>query len=108
MRFNNDLLQQADQQERIRRGPHEWKPTGPDNEHGVYVEKQYKHQEYPKMLGKWPRPEYKQFLTSNGVEVTTDKAQSRYEAAVREWDQAMTESIVNNKAEEAEWIKSNR
>jgi hypothetical protein len=108
LRFNNDLLQQASEQQRIRRGQHEWKSTGPDDQHGIYVEKPYVYQEYPKMMGKWPRPEYKQFLRSNGVEVPADKAHERYEAAVREWSEAMSGSVVNSAAEEQAWLRKNK
>jgi len=107
LRFNNDLLQQANEQERIRRGSHEWKPLGSDND-GVYVERPYVFQEYPKMLGSWPKPEFKQFLKVNGVEVPGQLAHERYEAAVKEWDEAMRGSVVTSAAQEAEWRRRNK
>jgi hypothetical protein len=92
-------------QEQIRRGHHEYIPTA--GKHGTYVPKQYKHQEYPKMLGKWPRPELKQFQMVNGVAIPSDLAASNYQAAMMDWDRAMTASTVNNAAEERAWLKEN-
>jgi hypothetical protein len=108
MRFNNDLMSQAHEQEKVRRGHHKYVPLSADGQHGLYEEVKYKHQEYPKMLGTWKRPEYKEFLKVNGVEVPAAVAHERFENAVKEWDAAMTASIVNSKAEEAEWLRSNR
>jgi hypothetical protein len=92
-------------QEQIRRGPHEYKPTV--GKHGQYVAVPYKHQEYPKMMAKFPRPEYAQFTKQNGVEVSSDIATQRFQAALTEWDRAMTASTVNNKTEELAWLKQN-
>jgi hypothetical protein len=92
-------------QEQIRRGHHEYIPTA--GKHGTYVPKQYKHQEYPKMLGKWPRPELKHFQMVNGVAIPSDLAASNYQAAMMDWDRAMTASTVNNAAEERAWLKEN-
>jgi hypothetical protein len=92
-------------QEQIRRGSHEYIPTA--GKHGSYVPKPYKHQEYPKMLGKWPKPEMKDFLKVNGVAIPQDLAVQNFQAAMTEWDRAMSASVVNNKAEEAQWLKEN-
>jgi hypothetical protein len=105
MRFNNDFAQQANEQERIRRSHHKYVPLSADGQHGLYEEVKYKHQEYPKMMGTWPKPEYKQFLKVGGVEIPAAQAHERYEVAVREWDAAMTAS-VNSKGEEAQWVKN--
>lgn len=92
-------------QEQIRRGTHEYIPTA--GKHGSYVPRVYKHQEYPKMLGKWPQPQHKDFLKVNGVSVPGDLALQNFQAAMQEWDRAMTNSVVNNKAEEVQWLKEN-
>jgi hypothetical protein len=92
-------------QEQIRRGSHEYSPA--EGKHGMYKPKPYVHQEYPKMLGKWPRPQYQAFRNVNGVEIPGDMALQNYQAALVEWDRAMTASIVNNKAEEHQWLKAN-
>lgn len=92
-------------QEAIRRGHHEYIPTA--GKHGSYVPKQYRHQEYPKMMGKFPKPEYKDFRKQNGVEIPADVAQAQFQSAMQEWDRAMSASIVNSKAEEAQWLKEN-
>lgn len=92
-------------QEQIRRGHHRYDPA--QGKHGTYVPTTYKHQEYPKMMGKWPRPEMKQFQMVNGVAIPGDIALANYNAAVAEWDRAMSASIVNSKAEENAWLKEN-
>ncbi len=90
-------------QEQIRRGSHEYVPT--EGKHGMYKPKTYVHQEFPKMMGKWPKPEYKNFVTQNGVAIPPDAALQQFQAAVAEWDLAMSGSIVNNKAEERQWLQ---
>lgn len=92
-------------QEQIRRGHHRYEPTA--GKHGSYVPATYKHQEYPKMLGKWPKPQYKDFKRVNGVEIPGDIALQNWHAAVAEWDRLMTASIVNSKAEETAWLREN-
>jgi hypothetical protein len=92
-------------QEAIRRGHHRYEPGV--GKHGTYVPAQYKHQEYPKMMGKRPRPELKQFLTVNGVSIPQEIASAQFQAAMTAWDQAMTASTVNSKAEEVAWLKEN-
>lgn len=92
-------------QESIRRGHHEYIPTA--GKHGSYVPKQYKHQEYPKMMGKWPKPEQKEFYKVNGVAIPGDIALANYQSAMAEWDRLMNSSIVNSKAEEQQWLKEN-
>jgi len=92
-------------QEQIRRGSHEYVPTA--GKHGSYIPKPYKHQEYPKMLGKYPQPKQADFLTVNGVAVPGDIALANFQNAMTEWDRAMTASVVNNKAEEQQWLKEN-
>lgn len=92
-------------QETIRRGHHRYEPGA--GKHGSYVPAQYKHQEYPKMMGKWPRPELKNFLMVNGVSIPQDLAASQFQAAMIDWDRAMTASTVNSRAEETAWLKEN-
>lgn len=103
-RYNENLLDPVEQ-EKIRRKPHEYVPT--EGKHGMYREKPYVHQEYPKMLGKYPRPEYKDFAKVNGVAIPPDAAVSSFQAAMTEWDAAMSASVVNNKAEEQQWLRQN-
>jgi hypothetical protein len=94
-------------QEAIRRGQHEYVPTA--GKHGSYVPRPYDRSknEYPKMMGKWPRPEQKDFLKVNGVAIPSEIALQNWQAAMTEWDRAMTNSIVNSKAEETQWLKEN-
>jgi len=89
-------------QEQIRRGSHEY--IAAEGKHGMYKPRAYVHQEFPKMLGKWPRPEYKDFTKVNGVIVPGDIALQNFQAAMAEWDMAMSGSIVYNKAEERAWL----
>ena len=92
----NMNMEDPAKQEAIRRGHHEYIPTA--GKHGSYVPRPYKHQEYPKMMGKWPRPEFKEFKGK-------PNAQELYQVALQEWDAAMTASTVNNKAEETAWLR---
>jgi len=101
----NMNMDDPSKQEAIRRGSHEYIPTA--GKHGSYVPKPYRHQEYPKMLGKWPKPEQKDFLKVNGVAMPGDVALANFQAAMAEWDRAMTASIVNSKQEEVAWLKEN-
>ena len=48
MASGNFNMEDPAKQEQIRRGHHEYIPTA--GKHGTYVQRQYKHQEYPKML----------------------------------------------------------
>ena len=105
MATGNFNMDDPSKQEAVRRGSHEYIPTA--GKHGTYVPKPYRHQEYPKMMGKWPKPEYKDFRKQNGVEIPGDIALAQFQNAVTEWDRAMTASVVNNKAEEAQWLKEN-
>ena len=97
----------AEEQERIRRGPHEYVPG--EGKHGFYRPLPYDRSknEYPKMMGKWPKPEHKDFLKQNGVDVPSDFALQRLQAAMIEWDSAMSRSVVYSKAEEVVWLKEN-
>lgn len=93
-------------QESIRRGHHEYIPTA--GKHGAYAPKVYKHQEYPKMLGKFAKPEQKDFLVSaGGVSIPQDLALQNYNVALSDWDRAMSNSVVNNATEERDWLKKN-
>lgn len=94
-------------QEQIRRGHHEYLPTA--GKHGTYVPRVYDRSknEYPKMMGKWPQPQFQNFRRQNGVEIPNDQALQMFQAAMTEWDRAMTSSVVNNKAEEVQWLKQN-
>jgi hypothetical protein len=94
-------------QEQVRRGHHEYIATA--GKHGSYVPRQYDRSknEYPKMMGTWPKPEYKDFRKQNGVEIPGDLALQQYQLAMQEWDRLMTNSIVNSKSEETQWLKEN-
>lgn len=83
-------------QEDIRRKPHEYVAT--EGRHGMYREKPYVHQDYPKMMLKAEAPKFKDFKGK-------PDAQALFDAALKEWDQAMTASIVHNKAQEAAWLR---
>lgn len=98
MATGNFNLEDPAKQEVIRRGHHEYVPTA--GKHGSYVPKPYKHQEYPKMMGKWERPLYAAFKGK-------PEADKLFEEATREWDRAMNLSVVNSKAEELQWLKEN-
>ena len=93
--MSNMNMDDPGKQEAIRRGHHEYIPTM--GKHGSYVPKQYNREknEYPKMMGKWPRPQLKDFPGPEG--------QVKFEAAMHEWDRAMELSVVQNKAEETQW-----
>lgn len=94
-------------QEQIRRGTHEY--VGSEGKHGAYVPRTYDRSknEYPKMMGKWPRPEMKEFRTVNGLTIPHEIAAQNLQAALVEWDRAMTSSIVDSRAEEQQWLKEN-
>lgn len=94
----NFNMEDPAKQEQIRRGSHRYVPTV--GKHGSYVPEPYKHQEYPKMMGQWPRPEFKDFKGK-------PESQMLFESAMKEWDGAMSASIVNSKAEEQAWLKQN-
>lgn len=99
MSSGNYNMDDPSKQEQIRRGPHEYIPTA--GKHGSYASKPYVHQEFPKMMGKWPRPQQKDFVAAGKA---GDVVLQEYEAAVRAWDQAMSGSVVNNKTEERAWL----
>jgi len=105
MASGNFNMEDPAKQEQIRRGHHEYIPTA--GKHGTYVQRQYKHQEYPKMLCKLRKPEQRDFLKVNGDSIPAEIALQSYQAAMTEWDRAMTSSVVNNKAEEVQWLKAN-
>ena len=94
-------------QEKIRRGHHEYVPTA--GKHGSYVPRQYNREknEYPKMMGKEPMPLLKDFQKVNGVVIPGDIALQNWQTAVAEWDRYMNSTIVNSKAEETQWLKEN-
>jgi len=104
----NMNMDDPSKQEAIRRGTHEYIPT--EGKHGAYVPRTYDRSknEYPKMMGKWPKPEFAEFLKVNGVDIPRDIAAQNYQAAMTEWDRAMTNSIVHSKAEETQWLKENQ
>jgi hypothetical protein len=103
----NMNMDDPSRQEQVRRGHHEYIATA--GKHGSYVPRQYDRSknEYPKMMGTWPKPEYKDFRKQNGVEIPGDLALQQYQLAMQEWDRLMTNSIVNSKAEETLWLKEN-
>lgn len=91
-------------QESVRRGTHvyeatagkhgQYRPTNPNASPGAIT---YQFQEYPKMMLKKPRPQRKDFRGKPDQDFL-------YEEAVKEWDLALTLSIVNSKKEEEAWI----
>jgi hypothetical protein len=105
----------AREQELIRRGPHEYLAING----GVYKAKPYVHQEYPKMMLRTPRPQFKEFRKKLLAEQAGDSQlhqlllgqkldmQALYDAAVREWGEEAQASIVKNKAEEEAWLEAN-
>lgn len=102
----NFNMEDPAKQEQIRRGTHRYEPSA--GRHGTYAPTTYKHQEYPKMLGKWPKPELKQFQkTETGVIVSPQIAHANFEVAMKEWNDAMEASVVHSKAEESQWLKIN-
>jgi hypothetical protein len=105
--MSNMNMDDPAKQEQIRRGTHEYIPTA--GKHGSYVARQYDRSknEYPKMMAKFPRPEMKDFRKQNGVDIPGDLALQQYQAAMQDWDRAMTASIVNSKAEEQQWLREN-
>lgn len=105
MATGNFNMDDPAKQEQIRRGPHEYIATA--GKHGTYVPRPFKQQEYPKMLGKYPRPEIKDFLNANGVEIPPAIARERYQEAFKRWDDLMTASVVHNKTQEVQWLKEN-
>lgn len=97
MATGNFNMEDPAKQEAIRRQHHEYVPTA--GKHGSYVPRQYKHQEFPKMMGKFPRPELKQFEGPD--------APQKLELAMAEWNRRMEATTVNSKAEELQWLKEN-
>ena len=94
----NFNLEDPVKQEQIRRGSHEYIASA--GKHGTYVSKPYKHQDYPKMMGKFPQPQLKDFKGQ-------PDAQGRFDAAMREWNNAMSATVVYSKSEEQAWLKEN-
>ncbi len=108
MATGNFNMEDPAKQEQIRRGPHRYEPTA--GKHGSYVAQPYDRSknEYPKMMGKWPQPQLKQFQKSEaGVLLSPQMAETAYQAALKSWNEAMEASIVHSKAEEAQWLKAN-
>jgi hypothetical protein len=94
----NFNMEDPAKQEQIRRGHHRYEPTA--GRHGTYVPQPYKHQEYPKMMGKFPRPQRAEFKGKPDEE-------GLFQAAMLDWNRAMETTVVNSKAEEAQWMKEN-
>lgn len=102
----NFNMEDPAKQEKIRRGTHRYEPSA--GKHGTYVPATYKHQEYPKMMLKAPAPQRKQFnKTEAGVVLLPDVAEANFQQAMKDWNEAMTASIVHSKAEEQQWLKAN-
>lgn len=104
MSAGNFNMEDPAKQEAIRRGHHEYIAT--QGKHGTYVPRPYKHQEYPKMMGKFPRPQLAQFAKNAEGKPNPD-ANAHYEIALHEWDTAMDATKVNSRAEEQQWLKEN-
>lgn len=105
MAASNFNMEDPSKQEQIRRGHHEYIPTA--GKHGAYAPRIYKHQEYPKMMGKAPKPQEKDFLTANGVSIPRDLALANYQVAMQDWDRYMESTTVQNAAEEKQWLREN-
>lgn len=88
-------LQDPAKVERIRRGSHAY--IQGEGRHGIYVERPYIHQSYPKVMDKTPAPQRKDFKGKPDADLL-------FENARKEWDDLQTSSIVTSKAEEETWI----
>jgi|SRR5712664_1561010 len=88
-------------QEKIRRGPHQFVHDPSKGQFGIYVEKPYHHQEYPKVMDKTPCPQLKDFKGKPDADILLDNAR-------KEWDTLQTQSIVHNKAEEEKWLDEHK
>ena len=82
------------QQEKIRRGTHEY--VGGDGRHGRYVSRPFLQQEYPKQMLSEAAPKRKSF-----------KTEQEFVDATKEWQDRAQASIVKNKAEEEAWLAEN-
>jgi hypothetical protein len=99
-------------QEKIRRGTHEYVPTA--GKHGEYrpvgwtvseaappvcvtANDPSRAEQYPKMMLKTPKPEWKQFKGRADAERLFDEE-------IHEWDNALAASVVNNPEEEKAWL----
>lgn len=87
------------QQERIRRGPHEYVQGGDGKM--TYVAVPPSHHEYPKVMDKTPVPKLKDFKGK-------PDAQLLFENALKEWDEGQKASIVHNKAQEDAWLAEHK
>ena len=85
------------EQEKIRRGTHEY--LGDTGTHGRYVRKAYAYLEYPKVMDKTPYPQLKDFVGKLDAEILLEHAR-------KQWDQRQMESIVKSKTEEQQWVAS--
>jgi hypothetical protein len=103
----NFNMEDPSKQETVRRGTHEYVATA--GKHGAYVPRQYDRSknEYPKMMGKISKPQEKDFYKNGDVLIPREIALQNYQAAMVDWDRAMTASVVNNRAEEQQWLKEN-
>jgi hypothetical protein len=84
------------EQEKIRRGPHEY--LGDTGTHGRYVRKAYVYQEYPKVMDKTPYPQLRDFAGKFDAEILLEHAR-------KQWDQRQIESTVKSKSEENDWLQ---
>jgi hypothetical protein len=78
-------------QEKIRRGPHEYVVI--DGVRQYVPLDGYKHQAYPKYMDRSAQPIRKAYKTD-----------AEHQVAVKEWEEAITASLVSNKAEEDAWL----
>ena len=83
------------EQEKIRRGSHEY--VAEQGVHGRYVKKAYVRQEYPKIMDKTPYPQLADFKGKQDAEILLEHARKR-------WDERQMASIVKNKDEETKWL----
>lgn len=106
------------QAEKIRRGTHIFAPDPVRGGMNTYQPAVYKHQEYPKMMIRRPRPEFKSFKKALIAQQTDNDLQalllgqkldmqSLFDAACQEWDEESRLSIVHNKEEEEQWLAEN-
>jgi hypothetical protein len=91
--YNTDALQQ----ERIRKGPHEYVQGGDGKM--IYRAKPALHQEYPKIMDRAPAPRFSDFKGKPDATVLLEQA-------MKDWDAQKMQSIVHSRAEEDRWLKA--
>lgn len=93
-------MEDGKEQEKIRRGPHEYLPID-GNRRGVYKEKPYTYQEYPKVMSTIPAPKLADFKGKANAEIL-------YDNALHEWDAEVVKNTVHNKTQEDAWLAEHK